>query len=124
MKFTSPTNEDIQINLDNGYSGTVFAGRYEELHPMFHREALMAGAIVEGLEDSLTAPSTGGATEIIGRADAIISALRAMVESGNPDDFTQSGQPKIGKVRELVGMGIDREEMISAWMIVSSENAE
>lgn len=123
MKFTSPTNEDIQINLDNGYSGTVFAGRYEELHPMFHREALMAGAIVEGLEDSLAASSGDGSTEI-GRADAIISALRAMVESGNPDDFTQSGQPKIGKVRELVGMGIDREEMMSAWMIVSSENAE
>ncbi len=123
MKFTSPTNEDIQINLDNGYSGTVFAGRYEELHPMFHREALMAGAIVEGLEDSLTASSPDGSTEI-GRADAIISALREMVESGNPDDFTQSGQPKIGKVRELVGLGIDREEMMSAWMIVSSENAE
>ena len=121
MKFKSPTGKDIQINLDNGHSGTVFADRFEDLHPMFHREALMAGAITDNMDlKAIESATEEGGTAMV-RKDRIRDAIIELLDGGDQENFTQSGQPKLAKVRELVGFGIDREEMMAVWAEITAD---
>lgn len=116
MKFKSPTGSDIQINLDSGHSATVFANEWTELMPMFHREALMRGAITDNMsEEAIAGAALQSASVSPDRKEMVLAALREMIADKDKDEFTQSGQPKIGALRERLGIGIEREEMMAAW---------
>lgn len=116
MKFKSPFDYDIQINLDSGHSATVFANEWTELMPMFHREALMQGAITDNMSAEVIASAVPvSATVSADRGSMIEACLREMIADGDKDEFTQSGQPKIGAVRSRLGINIEREEMMAVW---------
>lgn len=122
MKFKSPTGKDIHINLDNGASATVFADRFDDLHPMFHRDAMIAGAITDNMDTKAIESAQQSAAAGVDRKERIRVAIDTLMQSGDPDNFTQSGQPKLPKVRELVGFGIDREEMMAVWAEITADD--
>lgn len=120
MKFRSPTNQDIQINLLSGHSATV-TPEWCDIHPMFHRDALAEGCISDNMSEAAIAAGVvvDGGTSGVDRKGKLRDALEAMILDANKDDFTQSGQPKIGAVRDRVGFGVEREEMMEAWNAIS-----
>lgn len=121
MKFKSPTGKDIQINLDNGLSATVFPD-WCDLQPAFHREAYALGCISDNMSDDAIAAGMAVASGVgIDRKQKIRDALEKMMLDGKPEDFTANGQPKIGAVRDLVGIGIDREEMMAVWNEIEAD---
>jgi len=124
MKFKSISGKDIQINLDSGYSGTVFADDWCDLHPMFHREAIAQGAITDNMSQEainahiLQPGETGG----VPRMKLIRDAIDAMILDGNKSDFTQSGLPNLKRLGERVGFGVERTDMEAVWAEITADD--
>lgn len=123
MKFKSISGKDIQINLDSGHSGTVFADDWCDLHPMFHREAIAQGVITDNMSaESIAAASVVAGDGGIPKMKLIKEAIEAMILDANKSDFTQSGHPNLKRLGERVGFGVERTDMEAMWAEITADD--
>lgn len=54
--------------------------------------------------------------------EALVDALRQLVELGNPQDFKADGSPKAAVVNRAVGRTVRSEEREEAWEIALNSN--
>ena len=86
--------QDVEFICSDGpFSGK--AGEVVEVNDRLgsHLVNLYGGVKVPGPADE------GGEPEAPAIAPEVIEAVKAVIEEGNPDDFTKQGQPKVDAVR-------------------------
>lgn len=115
MKFFAPTELPIHIALTSGHTAIVVK-EGAELPPIFHREAIARGALVEqgsGDADLRAAQMT--------RALTIRDALIAARDSNAEDAFNKDGSPDLRKLIAKVGFQVSREEVAAIWAEVTED---
>ena len=114
MKFRSPTDEPLHVSLTTGHTAVIPPPTDEapngiEIEKRFHREAIRAGALPEGVqaeEKEETGPTRG---------DVIEKAIQASLDGNEPDDFNRDGTPNITSLQRRTGFKLAREEINAAW---------
>lgn len=113
IEFKAPTEEGVSIALTSGHTAFVsYDGT--AIDKKFHREAIALGCY----------PSTMDKPEDLkshdfNRAEAIGSAMEAMIKNADASDFTGNGSPDLRKLTARVGFKVAREEADSIWAEVS-----
>lgn len=116
MKFYPPDDQPVQVALTTGHIAVVEAAG-TELEPRFQREAIALGCMPEGIERDKQQEGKG-----FDKMDTIINGVIAMVENGEPTDFTSNGLPKTDVLSKRVGFTVSRGERDAAWDTVSDES--
>lgn len=115
LKFSSPTDEPVFVALTTGHTAVVEPGG-TMLDPIFHREAIARGCVADGIPGR---EHQGEPTP--GRRDLIKTALKAMMEGEDPDDFLGNGMPAKGKLDERLGFKSERHEVDSIFAELNAE---
>ena len=110
MKFRSPTEEPIYMGLTNGHTFVIGADLVE-VPKRFHRQAVMEGAIPEGM-DAAPIDEEGSNPS---QHDLIVTAMRAMIERADIEDFTKDGKPDTRKLSSRVGFTVLTAQRDAAW---------
>lgn len=114
MRFRSPTDAHIRVALTSGHVA-IIGEEWQELDPMFHREALAQGAQVDKTQISNAvappiAASDGGAAKVHDTETEIHKAIVTMLERDDDGDFVKgSGNPNLKAVEKLVGFRVERD---------------
>lgn len=116
MKMKSPTETPIYIGLTSGHTCTI-GPDYAEVDARFQRQAVVEGAIPEGLEHLQVPPETVETN----KATLILAALRTLVATPQAGDFAHDGKPVLLRLSERVGFTISRQQRDSAWKALSDE---
>lgn len=104
MKFRSPSDQPIFVGLVTGHTALI-TPEGVVLDPMFHKEASARGAIAF---DDGSSPAALAAS--VDRKVEIVSAMTAMLDDKNEDDFTNDGRPDLRKLQARAGFKVSREE--------------
>lgn len=109
VKLWSPKgnleNGDTHIGLASGHTMVIpHAKTGVEVPSRFRKEAIARGCIPVGMADE---EEEG---EGFDRNKVIKTAIKKMLESDEPSMFTRDGKPNLGKLVELCGFSIDRNE--------------
>lgn len=111
MKYRSPTGEPLRVATTAGHTA-ILGEEWQELQPVFHQAALLAGAEVDKQVTSAkeTKPeSTGPQAK---DTDAIIErALKVMLERDQDGDFNAADEPNLKVLSKLAGIKITREQV-------------
>jgi hypothetical protein len=114
MKFRSPTDEPLHVGLTTGHTCVIPPPTPEdpsgvEIHKRFHREAIRAGALPEGVQAE--EKEDAGPT----RSDILEKAIQSSLDGNEPDDFNRDGSPNLTALQRRVGFKLAREEVNAAW---------
>lgn len=122
MKFKSPTDQPVQINLTNGHTCFIPGNDVEpdgvEIHPMFHHEAIARGAEPFGVPGAKLNPGSGP-----NRTEVITAALQKMLDGNEESDFKKDGTPDLNAVSRSCGFKVAREEVDPIWKTLSETPA-
>lgn len=116
MRFYAPGGEPVMIALTSGHT-TVVDPEGSELEPRFHKEALAQGCRPEGA----AADEGFDRTAVFDRRKVIRAAIETLLDSSDPEAFTNDGVPALRKVTEAAGFQVSREERDAVWSEVSAE---
>lgn len=116
MKFYAPGDEPVMVALLSGHS-VVIEPEGTELEPRFHKEALAQGCRPEGS----SAGEGFDRTAVFDRRKVIRAAIETLLDSSDPEAFTNDGVPALRKVTEAAGFQVSREERDAAWAELSVE---
>jgi hypothetical protein len=105
--FTSP--RQVRIVSQDGARAMIFeAGETRPVHKDLWSVAIAAGLMPEGqLEkkepepEPIEEPEKNLSTEAM-VAEGLLDACKTLIARGNPNDFTQMGQPRTAAVKKLV----------------------
>ena len=116
MKFYARTKEEpIHIALLTGHTAVVTV-EGTELEPMFHKEAIVRGALLEGGRGS-----DDIAIQQMSRAIAIKDALKAMRDGKAQADFTATGKPDLRKLAARLSFQVGRDEADAIWEEITED---
>ncbi len=117
MKFRSPTETPIHIALLSGHT-CVIGPQLAEVEPRFHREAVAAGAIPEGMDAAapVAAPEKS-------KSQLIVDAVKAAIDDAKADEFDGQGKVKIEALSKRAGFNVSASERNAAWTKVEQELA-
>ncbi len=117
MKFRSPTETPIHISLLTGHT-CVIGPQLAEVEPRFHREAVAAGAIPEGMDAAapVAAPEKS-------KGELIVEAVKAAISEAKADEFDKQGKVTAEALSKRVGFTVSASERNAAWTKVEQELA-
>lgn len=119
MKFRSPTDTPIRVALTSGHVKLI-GPELIELEPRFVKDAVAAGAIPEGVPQSLMETQESPSDQL-SRNEQIKKTLLEMLDSSEPDEFTGNGLPSVPAVSKRVGYKVAREEVYPIWDTVAPQ---
>lgn len=123
MKFRAKQGE-VRIALTTGHV-TIVTENLKELDTRFHAEAYAKGCLDENMAAALetkgASSSTSGTMSPEERAEKVLTAVKEIVEGGNPEDMTGAGLPKAGKITAMVGFEVTASERDDAYEKVKAE---
>lgn len=109
MKFRSRNGDTKRIATTDGHCAIV-TEEWRELPEHLHEAAYAAGCMSdEGIQPG------GGPNE------TIVAAIKTMLASNNPDDFTKAGLPDKNVLSKVVGFKVGTEMFDVAWDAVQAE---
>ncbi|GAA5785664.1 hypothetical protein [Chitiniphilus shinanonensis] len=118
---TRPGSEPLRLALTTGHIA-VITDQFEPLHERFHAEAYGLGCISEDMLDVLKqlSPEAPAGGQPPARDRLIADALSALIERGNPDDFTGQGLPRVEALSEIAGFPVTAGERDAAMALLEA----
>ena len=106
----------LHIGLTNGHT-LIISGDREgtEVPPMFRKEAIARGCLPVGMEDDDVESNT------FDRQRVIVDAIKAAMNTDDPDAFTRDGVPSQPYIEKKIGFRLERGELLRAWEIVEKD---
>ena len=134
MKIVS--NEDMYVSTTWGASIRLYAGEPKEVGDDIGYVAIQQGA--REVKEPSTLASDIGVIDKEEISDAIVvevdedrdgkleSAMKQILEDGDPKDFTSDGMPKQAAIKAVFGEQIDSDEREEVWakVILEEEDSE
>ena len=134
MKIVS--NEDMYVSTTWGASIRLYAGEPKEVGNDIGLVAIQQGA--REVKEPSTLASDIGVIDKEEISDAIVvevdedrdgkleSAMKQILEDGDPKDFTSDGMPKQSAIKAVFGEQIDSDEREEVWakVILEEEDSE
>ena len=134
MKIVS--NEDMYVSTTWGASIRLYAGEPKEVGDDIGYVAIQQGA--REVKEPSTLASDIGVIDEEEISDAIVvevdedrdgkleSAMKQILENGDPKDFTSDGMPKQSAIKAVFGEQIDSDEREEVWakLILEEEDSE
>ena len=134
MKIVS--NEDMYVSTTWGASIRLYAGEPKEVGDDIGYVAIQQGA--REVKEPSTLASDIGVIDKEEISDAIVvevdedrdgkleSAMKQILEDGDPKDFTSDGMPKQSAIKAVFGEQIDSDESEEVWakVILEEEDSE
>ena len=134
MKIVS--NEDMYVSTTWGASIRLYAGEPKEVGDDIGYVAIQQGA--REVKEPSTLASEMGVIDEEEIQDAVVvevdedrdgkleSAMKQILEDGDPKDFTSDGMPKQSAIKAVFGEQIDSDEREEVWakVILEEEDSE
>ena len=134
MKIVS--NEDMYVSTTWGASIRLYAGEPKEVGDDIGYVAIQQGA--REVKEPSTLASDIGVIDEEEISDAIVvevdedrdgkleSAMKQILENGDPKDFTSDGMPKQSAIKAVFGEQIESDEREEVWakVILEEEDSE
>lgn len=122
MLFRHPAG--VRLALTSGHVEIV-GPEWQDLHEMFHREALAAGCECDQntiRTTTLQAPTASDAAVTpLDEAAGIRAALIRMVERNDDDDFTAAGTPNLKVLAKETGFKVNKTQALAVWHVLEEE---
>lgn len=116
MKYRSPTGEPVRVSSTSGRV-MIIGPDLAEVPPDLEAKARYKGCVSEEVLNGLS-QNAGTNTSLLSVEDAIRNMI-SMPEEG--DFFTAQGLPNLRALTKLCQRNITKEEMMTAWEVVSAE---
>lgn len=119
-KFKVTGADPIRVVAEGGYI-TWVTTEWSPLHQRFHTDAYSKGCISEDMVKNTSQaevdPSVINVLNNIAlQKNEVETAIKKMVEKGNPDDFQQTtGKPKTTVITKLVGFRVTNSVRDEVW---------
>jgi hypothetical protein len=131
MRFISRNKEIVRLASTSGHIILVGA-EFVDVPEHMEREAYASGCVSEELYNSIKADMAkdaeaksnlagGGQKDKIDPSPVVIETIRTMLNSTEEGYFTKAGLPNLKILEKLCGFTVSREDMESAWSVVSAE---
>ncbi len=124
LRMKSPGSEPVRVALTSGHV-ILIGPEGREVEARFVREALVNGAIPEGVDPALlqhAEPAVKTPLSDLDRDEQIREVLRQMLadRDGKPgsDEFTANGLPSVPAVTKRLGWKAMREDVYRLWQDV------
>lgn len=124
LKMKSPGPEPVRVALTSGHV-ILIGPEGREVEARFVREALVAGALPEGVDPALLQHSeapTQAPISALDRDEQIRTVLRQMLvnrdNTPGSDEFTAAGLPSVPAVTKRLGWRASREDVYRLWQDV------
>lgn len=124
MRFKAPkAGVELRVTTLEGHI-CMLGDDWTELPEVLHEAAIKAGAAVDQtivqatpLEPQASPDAIDQRTDI----QKIVDAIRELQKKNDPEDFTSDGVPKIYPVSSIVGVRVDKADLLIAWAQVQAE---
>ena len=112
-RLKSPTEKPVHVALLSGNS-ILIGPDGRDVPAMFYREALICGAVPEGMQASDMEVEAAAPTEL-SRKDLMRNGIKKMMETREDGDFTGAGLPDRRILSRIVGWSVTAVELAEVW---------